>query len=254
MRLVIAIVIVAMVAATLFTVAVGSDEPPSPGAIVEWIRGGDETPAPAATAAVLSTRTPRVPTAAVAQEVSGLAFPISGACLPESDALMPGAPRDYRQGTHEGVDFYESDNCTSIGLGTEVLAAEAGTVVKADLAYQDLTEDTLAELYERIEGGTGDAEAVEDAFRGRQVWVDHGDGVVTRYAHLSGIADEIGVGRRVEQGALIGYVGDSGTPESVTAPGTEMHLHFEIRVGEAYLGEGLGADEVRRLYVQAFSP
>lgn len=254
MRLVIAIVVVAMVAATLFTVAVGSDEPPSPWVIVEWIRGGDKTPAPTATAALRVTRTPAVPTATVAQEVSRLAFPISGACLPESDALMPGAPREYRQGTHEGVDFYESDNCTSIGFDTEVLAVKAGTVVRADLAYQELTEETLAELYERIEGGEGDAEPVKDAFRGRQVWIDHGEGVVTRYAHLSGIADGIGIGVEVEQGALIGYVGDSGTPESVTAPGTEIHLHFEIRRGEAYLGEGLGADEVRRLYAQVFSP
>jgi murein DD-endopeptidase MepM/ murein hydrolase activator NlpD len=253
-RLVIAIVVVAMVAAALFTAALGSDEPPSPGAIVEWIRGGDETPVPTGTPAPPVTKTPVTPTVSVAQKVSGLAYPIAGACLPESDALMPGAPRDYRRGVHEGVDFYGSDNCTPIGPDTEVLAARAGTVIRADWAYEELTAETLAELFERVERGEGDAPAVKDAFRGRQVWIDHGEGIVTRYAHLGGIAAGVSIGVEVEQGAVIGYVGDSGTPESVTAPGTEIHLHFEIRAGDACLGEGLGADEVRGLYLQAFSP
>ena len=49
------------------------------------------------------------------------------------------------------------------------------------------------------------------------------------------------------------FAGESGTPESVTDPGTEAHLHFEIRVGDSYLGKGLPPDEVRQLYLQAFS-
>jgi murein DD-endopeptidase MepM/ murein hydrolase activator NlpD len=167
---------------------------------------------------------------------------------------MPGAPRAYRGGVHEGVDFYESDSCTVIGWRTEVLAAQAGTVVRADWAYQDLTGDTLAELFERVERGESEDPAVKDAFRGRQVWIEHGDGVVTRYAHLSGIADGISIGAGVEQGAIIGYVGESGTPESLTAPATQVHLHFEIRTGDYYLGQGLSAGEVRQLYWQAFSP
>jgi murein DD-endopeptidase MepM/ murein hydrolase activator NlpD len=58
----------------------------------------------------------------------------------------------------------------------------------------------------------------------------------------------------VEAGQEVGYVGDSGTPESLTAPGTEDHLHFEIWVGNQYLGQGLPPDEVRALYEKAFSP
>jgi hypothetical protein len=37
----------------------------------------------------------------------------------------------------------------------------------------------------------------------------------------------------------------------VTAPGTQYHLHFEIRIGEGYLGEGVTPAEVRALYEQA---
>jgi len=40
----------------------------------------------------------------------------------------------------------------------------------------------------------------------------------------------------------------------VTDPGTEIHLHFEIRVGDSFLGAGLDKDLVRQLYEQAFSP
>ena len=126
-------------------------------------------------------------------------------------------------------------------------------MIRADWDYEELTAERLAELEARIEAGDAADQDVEDAFRGRQVWIDHGDGTVTRYAHLGGIADGIDVGVEGGQGALIGYVGDSGTPESVTDPDTEVHLHFEIRVGDHYLGQGLRPDEVRRLYEQAFS-
>src|SRR5206468_1409568 len=80
------------------------------------------------------------------------------------------------------------------------------------------------------------------------------DGVVTRYCHLSAIPTAIRDGTQVAAGDLVGYVGDSGTPEAVTAPGTEIHLHFELRVGDTFLGAGLPTGQVRQLYEQAFSP
>jgi murein DD-endopeptidase MepM/ murein hydrolase activator NlpD len=166
---------------------------------------------------------------------------------------MPGAPREYRKGIHEGVDFYDSDNCAFVGLGTEVVAAKAGTVVRADGAYEDLTEESLAELEARVDEVGGSSEEIEDAFRGRQVWIEHADGLVTRYAHLAGIAEDLEVGMAVAQGELVAYVGESGTPESVREPGTQVHVHFEIRIGESYLGAGLGADAARALYQAAFS-
>jgi murein DD-endopeptidase MepM/ murein hydrolase activator NlpD len=167
---------------------------------------------------------------------------------------MPGAAREYRRGIHEGVDFYEFDNCTFIDLGTDVVAAKAGRVIRADRSYEDLTSEALAELMERVEQNGGDDSEVVDIFRGRQVWVDHGNGVVTRYVHLNRIADDIEVGAQVETGRVIAYVGESGTAASVTDPGTQMHLHFEIRIGESYLGQALDPTAARRLYQQAFSP
>ena len=54
---------------------------------------------------------------------------------------------------------------------------------------------------------------------GNVVEVDHGDGYVTRYAHLADI--EVRKGRRVRRGTRIGYVGVSGNS---FAP----HLHYEV--------------------------
>jgi murein DD-endopeptidase MepM/ murein hydrolase activator NlpD len=185
---------------------------------------------------------------------AGFIFPIEGACLPNVDKLMPNAPREYRAGIHEGVDFYAGYNCATVLEGTPVKAAKAGTVVRADHSFVEMNADQLQELLNRsIAQGFTDTEGL-DRFRGRQVWVDHGGGIVTRYCHLSAIPTAIREGAQVNAGDLVGYVGDSGTPEAVTAPGTEIHLHFELRVGDSFLGAGLPADQVRKLYEQAFSP
>lgn len=54
---------------------------------------------------------------------------------------------------------------------------------------------------------------------GNVVEIDHGNGYMTRYAHLADI--EVSKGRRVEKGRRIGYVGVSGNS---FAP----HLHYEV--------------------------
>ncbi len=185
--------------------------------------------------------------------LTGFAFPIRGACVPTSDNLIPGAPRAYRAGIHEGIDFYPGFACAAIAQGTEVLAAKDGTVVRADREFVEWTAAELdAALARSQEQGFTSAEDL-DRFRGRQVWIDHGGGVVTRYAHLDGVATGIEVGVAVGAGEAVGLVGNSGTPAAVTAPATDMHLHMEIRVDDSYLGAGLPAAQVRELLGQAFS-
>jgi murein DD-endopeptidase MepM/ murein hydrolase activator NlpD len=258
-----AIVVLAMAIGTFITVAFGGGDGDADGPTVVRVNPTSTpspvpTRAPSATLAVTEGAPAPSPTPFVFEtpppELEGFAYPIDGACLPSSPDLMPGAPRPYRDGTHEGMDFYESDNCVPMPLDTEILAAKAGLVVRADWGYQDLTSEELAALDARVANGEGDDPEVEDIFRGRQVWIDHGNGVLTRYAHLNGIAAGIEVGQTVEQGQAIGYMGESGSPESITAPGTQVHLHFELRVGDAFLGLGLSTDEVRDLYQQVFGP
>ena len=217
-----------------------------PGApTIEATDAPEATPAPAATD--VPTPTQANPTDGGNAALSGFIYPIAGACLPVGDQLMPNAPREYRQGTHEGVDFYGVDNCTNIGLGTPVMAAKAGRVIRIDHGYVD---PTAAEM-DALLANPANAEAL-DAFRGRQVWIDHGDGIATRYCHLSAVVAALQVGDAVAQGTIVGYVGECGTPESVTNPGTEYHLHWEVRVGGSFLGAGEAPGQVRSEYLALF--
>lgn len=56
---------------------------------------------------------------------------------------------------------------------------------------------------------------------GREIIIDHGNGVETLYGHLSGFA--VTAGEQVRRGQVIGYVGDSGRS-------TGPHLHYEVRI------------------------
>ena len=87
---------------------------------------------------------------------------------------------------HEGIDF-------NAETGTPVVAAADGVVLSA--AYQ------------------GDF--------GNMVDVDHGDGLTTRYAHLSRM--DVKAGSLVKRGEALGAVGTTGRS-------TGPHLHFEVRM------------------------
>jgi murein DD-endopeptidase MepM/ murein hydrolase activator NlpD len=91
-----------------------------------------------------------------------------------------------RPSLHPGVDLIEA-------YGAEIRCAGAGRVVHAGPM-----------------GGYGD-----------MVEIDHGNGLTTRYAHMSEILVE--EGQEVAQGALIGRIGSSGRS-------TGPHLHYEVRV------------------------
>lgn len=88
---------------------------------------------------------------------------------------------------HEGLDIDDD-------RGGAIVAPKAGTVIFAGW-----------------QGGYGNA-----------TMIDHGDGVVTLYAHQSSIA--VGKGEVVSQGQSIGVIGTTGNS-------TGTHLHFETRVG-----------------------
>jgi len=211
------------------------------------------SPASSPKPSLVPTATP-LPTPLPGVIVRGLSYPIAGVCLPAEDDLMPNAPREYRFGVHEGVDFYPGRACATIDRGMPVLAAKTGIVVRADVGYKDVTQEEMDELLGRsAQQGFTDAQAL-DSLRGRQVWLDHGGGVVTRYCHLLSIGPGLAEGMVVETGQVVGQVGNSGTPEGLIDSSFENHLHFEIRVGEGYLGQGLSVEETRRLWEVAFSP
>ena len=89
---------------------------------------------------------------------------------------------------HSGVDIGSS-------YGAPILAPADGVVTFSDLL-----------------GGYGKA-----------IMMDHGNGISTRYGHLSGFA--VTAGQAVHRGDVIGYVGTSGRS-------TGPHLHYEVRIND----------------------
>jgi len=134
--------------------------------------------------------------------------------LPVKDAAL-GSSFGYRsdpiaglRAMHEGLDF-------TADIGTPVVAAADGVILSAGY-HPDF---------------------------GNVIDIDHGDGLTSRYAHLSRIDAQAGA--LVKRGALIGAIGTTGRS-------TGPHLHFEVRMlGVAqdpalFLKKGIEFAQVKR--------
>ena len=93
---------------------------------------------------------------------------------------------DWR--THDGLDL-------SVTLGSKVMATAAGAV----------------------------SAILQDDFMGTVVEIDHGNGLVSRYANLAEVPT-VKVGDAVKTGTVIGSVGATAAAES----GLQPHLHFAM--------------------------
>ncbi len=87
---------------------------------------------------------------------------------------------------HTGVDW-------AAPIGTPIFAAGAGVVIKAEW----------------------------DSGYGRRVEIQHANGYVTTYNHMSGFGRGIAPGVHITQGQVVGYLGQTGL---ATGP----HLHYEV--------------------------
>jgi murein DD-endopeptidase MepM/ murein hydrolase activator NlpD len=182
---------------------------------------------------------------ALLRQLRGLQMPVDGATITRRDFQMPGAPRHYRLGVHEGLDFYSHTVGVPVNRQTPVQAVAEGIVVRALLDYEPLTAKEAARWASEINRLGYTPAEVLDGYRGRQVWVDHGDGLISRYVHLSSIAPGVAEGSHIKQGQVIGTAGNSGTPSSITSKVSELHLHFELWMGDHYVGQFLRPIETR---------
>lgn len=95
-------------------------------------------------------------------------------------------PISGKRKLHKGLDIANAH-------GTPIRAAAAGTVIHASSGWN---------------GGYGTS-----------IKIDHGNGYVTHYAHLSSLS--VKVGQKVSAGQVIGRMGSTGSS-------TGSHLHFEV--------------------------
>jgi murein DD-endopeptidase MepM/ murein hydrolase activator NlpD len=179
--------------------------------------------------------------------LSGFQYPVLGGKLPDADRLLPGARRAYRFGIHQGFDMYPGHVGVPTGYGAPAVAVKDGTVIRADTDYVEPTAEAYDEAIAISQAAGTTPEEQLDQLRGRQVWIDHGNGIVSRYAHLSGIAPGIAVNSVVAGGAVVAFVGNSGMESASRGGDSGAHLHFELRIDGNYLGEGMSPDEIRRV-------
>lgn len=103
-------------------------------------------------------------------------------------------PRKTGKGFHDGVDY---GNYFRL-----IRSIDAGVVV-------------------RIERWDGKPAGSTKTQHGNRVWVDHGNGVISSYSHLSRV--DVELGERVDAGQALGTMGATGFV-------TGTHLHIEVRV------------------------
>ena len=123
---------------------------------------------------------------------SGLArvlTPDAGSVSATGSWIWPGSGRITQRylAWHKGIDIANKS-------GGAILAADSGRVVVAGW--------------------------IDNAGYGNRVMVDHGNGYLTLYAHMSKIS--VKVGQSVKRGDVLGSMGSTGRS-------TGVHLHFEIR-------------------------
>lgn len=121
-----------------------------------------------------------------------LRYPVDYARISSGYSTARWHPVLHRVRAHRGIDF-------AAPTGTPIKAAGAGRVI-----------------FRGSKGGYGNV-----------VELSHSHGITTLYAHMSRFARDVGIGDRVAQGEVIGYVG-------MTGLATGPHVHYEYRVNGVY--------------------
>lgn len=184
---------------------------------------------------------------------SGYVVPVDGATISSRASHLPGALRAYRNGRHEGFDFYQGTVSVPISYGTPIQAVAAGTVLRADHGYTEMTQAEYDQVIAESQASLGTPGEHLDRLRGMQVWIEHPGGFVSRYAHLSGIEPAVQVGSAVTQGQVIAATGNSGTLEAALQTEDDPHPHVEIwRADRLYLGAGMEPAQIYELAAQVF--
>lgn len=186
---------------------------------------------------------------------TGFTFPIERGLIPDDDYALPGAPRRYRNGIHKGLDISylrnSEDQKISVSRKTKILAVQDGYIVRADLDYIPMKLDEYNEITEYNQ--THPVTYVHRDFGGRQIWIDHRNGIMSSYNHLSSIAGGLKIGTFVKKGQVIGYAGNSGLKPEALGTDEQIHLHLEIWIDGEFLGNDMSPVQSRKFLQYFFS-
>ncbi len=177
------------------------------------------------------------------QQLKELDNPLPGSHVSTQASQWPGAPRPYRNGIHEGLDFYSYTSGVVITKNTAVRAMGDGIVLRADHDYREMDGNYRDNILRIAKEQAITPEYILDEVRGRSVWIQHANGIVARYIHLNTIDPEIKVGQPVAGGQIIGNVGNSGTSQGVDGSNEGVHLHLDILIYGQLFWEGLSSQE-----------
>lgn len=100
--------------------------------------------------------------------------------------------------SHGGTQYYSVD--FAMPMGTPVVASRSGQVVNTEMRFLD--GDTIPDHFNLI-------------------WIQHEDGTVARYFHLSHASARVNTGDPVAQGQVIALSDNTGHS-------TGPHLHFDV--------------------------
>jgi murein DD-endopeptidase MepM/ murein hydrolase activator NlpD len=186
-----------------------------------------------------------------------LSLPCYDVPVPKRTMRLPNAPRNYRNGTHRGLDFFAN-------WGTPVRSVADGIVVRSDLHYEEVPADFRENLLKATtKVGHTPSDIFNSVLLGKSVFLDHGFDLIpgfrtiSIYAHLSHIEKEIIPGAVVKRGELLGKSGNTGMRESTIGSKAGSHLHWEMILQkgeqEIYLGKGMSNPELYDMLVRIFN-
>ena len=186
-----------------------------------------------------------------------LVLPCKNIPVPKRTMRLPNAPRDYRNGTHRGIDFFAN-------WGTPIRAVAKGVVIRSDLHYEEVPPDFRENvLNSSARVGNTPSDIFNSVLLGQAVFLDHGFNlipgfrVISIYAHLSHINTDIKPGRLVKSGEVFAKSGNSGIKESTLGSRSGSHLHWELILqkdkDEIYLGKDIPNPELYNMLTSIFS-
>jgi len=186
-----------------------------------------------------------------------LSLPCYDVPVPKRTMRLPNAPRNYRNGTHRGLDFFAN-------WGTPVRSVAEGVVVRSDVYYEEVPADFRENLLKATtKVGHTPSDIFNSVLLGKSVFLDHGFDLIpgfrtiSIYAHLSHIEKEIVPGAVVKRGELLGKSGNTGMRESTIGSKAGSHLHWEMILQkgeqEIYLGKGMSNPELYDMLFRIFN-